>query len=164
MRRWPRCPLRSCPALMSQESVFLLPWRQGPQSVGLQEPWTKEREQLGPGWPAPNCSRRRRRSCVVLSKVTAGGAWLGASSSPAICASFLQSTGGGRWGLPVGPRARQQPGWGGEGLPRKCQGRAWFTDGGCLTLSTTFSHPSLPGFWRGQDTQPWVQLGYLKAM
>lgn len=22
----------------------------------LQEPWTRKREQLGPGWPAPNCS------------------------------------------------------------------------------------------------------------
>lgn len=26
--------------------------------MGLQEPWTREREQLGPGWLPPNCSRQ----------------------------------------------------------------------------------------------------------
>lgn len=33
------------------------PRDKGLRSVGLWEPWTGEREQLGPGWPAPNCSR-----------------------------------------------------------------------------------------------------------
>ena len=35
-----------------------LPSGQGLSSVGLQEPWTREREQLGPGWLAPNCSKQ----------------------------------------------------------------------------------------------------------
>ena len=74
----------------------------------------------------PIVQERRRRRCMVLSKVTAGWAWLGASSSPAICASFLQSAGGrgGRLRGADGAQGQTATWWAGEGLLEKEPGKS----------------------------------------
>lgn len=72
----------------------------------------------------PIVQERRRRRCMVLSKVTAGWAWLGASSSPAICASFLQSAGGWGWEGADGAQGQTATWWAGEGLPEKEPGKS----------------------------------------
>lgn len=109
---------------MLRESVFLPPWRQRPQEPGSAAPWTREREQLGPGWQAPNCSRELAEDKAQGAlQSDSWGSLAGAWASPAICASFLLTLVGVAGGSGNGAEASRNLDGVGKGWPES-PGRA----------------------------------------
>lgn len=130
---------------------FSSPGDKGLRSEGLQEPWTREREQLGPGWPAPNCSREEEEE---MRGALQSDSWVSLAGGLILACHLclLPEWGRGVW---MGPEAKQQPGWEGEGLPEKEPRKSlvaysWVLNSFCPPSSHLLFQSS------GQEcTQPW---------
>lgn len=113
------------------------PGDKGLRSMVLQEPWTRKKEQLGPGWPAPNCSGEEEEE---MHGALQSDSWVslagGLILACHLCLLPAVGRGVGVGGVQMGPKAKQQPGGRGRGCLRKSQGRARLLPLGCLTLST----------------------------
>lgn len=102
------------------------PGDKGLRSMVLQEPWTRKREQLGPGWPAPNCSGEEEEE---MHGALQSDSWVSLAGGLILACHLcllpaIGRGGGGRLGGADGAQGQTATWWAGEGLPEKEPGKS----------------------------------------